>query len=120
VITYRPPDAGVPTVQPAGTIVPTAVPPPPPVDQIPTTPSGHSRAKPLLSHIGKGRLVHRTTLQLSFVLSARAYVQLIGRRHGRVVAETRRRRLSAGRHTVSLRLNPRRWPTALALKVAAA
>jgi hypothetical protein len=116
VITYRPPDAGVPPVIP-DQVTPGLLPPPPqPV--VPTQPGTlppPRRQRPLVSHIGRLRLVHRTTLVLPFTLSARARVQLVARRHGRIVAKTRRAVLSPGRHTVKLRLDPRHWPTKLAL-----
>jgi hypothetical protein len=69
--------------------------------------------------MSRARLVHRTTLVLSFTLTSRALVQLIARRHGRIVAETRRMILKAGRHTLMLRLDPRRWPTTLVLRATA-
>jgi hypothetical protein len=40
---------------------------------------------------------------------------MIARRRGRIVAQTPRRRLRAGKRTLRLRLNPHRWPTALAI-----
>jgi uncharacterized membrane protein YgcG len=54
-------------------------------------------------------------LELSITLTAAARVRLIARRHGRVVAQTPRRTLRAGKRTLRLRLKPRRWPTALAI-----
>ena len=117
VITFRPADNGVPAV-----IADTGIddsPPPPPVVTVtttaPTKTTKQKKAKPLISHIGRGRLVHRTMLELSFTLTARAHVRLIARRHGKVVAQTPRRTLKAGKRTLVLHLNPRRWPTALAL-----
>lgn len=115
-ITFRPPDASVPVVEPAGTIEATTVPPPPSVAPI-TTPVSHGsgHARPLVTHESRPRLIHGTTLVLSFTLTARARVQLVAKRRHRVVAETRRQVLKAGRHTLELKLNPRRYPTALAL-----
>jgi hypothetical protein len=116
VITFRPPDGGVPSVLPDQVNVAETPGPPPPVT--PVTPPPRQRvlrAKPLLTHLSRSRLVHRTTLVLSFTLTAAARVQLIARRHGRAVAETRRMVMNAGRHTLLLRLDPRHWPTALAL-----
>ncbi len=49
------------------------------------------KAKPLISHVSRSRVVHRTMLELSFTLTARAHVQLVARRHGRVVAQTPQR-----------------------------
>ena len=54
-------------------------------------------------------------LEFSFTLTAKARVQLIARRHGRTVGETKRKVLGKGRHTLKLPLNPKRWPTSLAL-----
>jgi hypothetical protein len=122
VITTRPPDAATAVLVGAGTIEAVAVPPPPNIVNpvIPTAPA-RTRAKALVTHMSRSRLVHRATLELSFTLTARARVQLIARRHGRVVAETHVLVLRAGRHTLTLRLDVHRWPTALALhaKVAA-
>jgi hypothetical protein len=123
VITYRPPDDSVPKVPigppvddsganlpPDQTPPPNAAPPPPPVVQ---------KVPPLISRVSR-RMLHRTTLELVFTLRARAFVQLLATRSRRVVARTRRYTLAAGRHSVRLRLNPKRWPTALDLRVTAA
>jgi hypothetical protein len=114
IITYRPPDSGVPVVIPQG----------PGFDQLPPPPSnpgGRNKRprrrilhpKPIVTHMGD-RLVG-TTLQLSFTLTKKAHVQLIARRHHAVVAQTRNLVLAPGRHTLSLSLNVRRWPTSLKL-----
>jgi hypothetical protein len=118
VISYRPPDAGVPAVIPdqvetAPTTIPTE-----PLPTLPTSPPPQHR-RPLVSHIGRPRLVHRTTLVLPFTLTGRARVQLVARRRGRIVAKTRRSVLRAGRHTLRLKLDPKRWPTKLALDAVA-
>ena len=67
---------------------------------------------PLLSHL-HSRLVHGSTLELSFHLAVRARVRLVAKRRSRVVAETPMRTLKAGSHKLLLRLDPRRWPTKL-------
>src|SRR5205807_6275064 len=48
-----------------------------------------------------------------FRLTSLALVRLVARRDGRLVAQTPRRRLKAGAHSLSLSLSRRRWPTAL-------
>jgi hypothetical protein len=123
VITYRPPDAGVPVVYPDL----------PPVDDslanqvapvptsalsvpAPSTPAKPVKAKALVRRV-KSRLVRGRVLVISFVLTARAHVQLIGRRNHHVVAKTRAESLRAGAHTLSLSLNPAVWPTKLNFEV---
>jgi hypothetical protein len=120
VISYRPPDGGVPHVIPP---VEVGVAPPPPPPMGPTAPIvkrkvRHIKVRPLVTHIGRLRLMHRTILVLSFTLTAKARVRLIARRHGKIVAQTRRRVLRRGRHTLKLPLNVKRWPTALKLNAA--
>jgi hypothetical protein len=116
VISYRPPDGGVPVVYPDA----------PPEDdslanqQPPSAPREPTvqraarprpiKGKPLLEHV-KSRLLQHSKLVVSFTLTARAHVQLVGHRKRRVVARSRRESLRAGRHELSLRLDPARWPT---------
>jgi hypothetical protein len=119
-ITYRPPDAGIPPV------VPDAPPeddsgltegPPPYGTRIALPPStGESRvAVPLFSKI-RSRLVHGTTLELRFHLAVKARVRLLAKRRKSVVASTPMRILTAGNRTLLLRLQRSRWPTKLALQ----
>lgn len=70
---------------------------------------------PLLSHM-HSRLLHGTTLQLSFHLAVKARVRLLAKRHNAVVASTPTRTLSAGNRSLLVRLNVRRWPTKLDLQ----
>jgi hypothetical protein len=70
---------------------------------------------PLLSDVHT-RLVHGSTLELSFHLAVKARVRLLAKRHTSIVASTPMRTLKAGKHSLQLRLNPRRWPTKLALQ----
>jgi hypothetical protein len=70
---------------------------------------------PLLSH-ERERLVHGTTLELTFHLAVRARVQLLAKRHRSVVASTPTRTLKAGRRSLQLRLDVHSWPTKLELK----
>jgi hypothetical protein len=121
VIAYRPPDAGVPVVYPdlppPDDSLANQQPPPPPAgppEQVPAAPKS-AHAKPLLEHI-KSRFLHGRVLMVSFTLTARAHVQLIGRRKGQVVASTPTESLRAGAHRLSLTLDPRHWPTKLQFK----
>jgi hypothetical protein len=70
---------------------------------------------PLLSDV-RSRLVHGTTLDLSFHLSVKATVRLLAKRRSKVVASTPTRTLQAGGHSLLLRLNAHRWPTKLDLQ----
>jgi hypothetical protein len=70
---------------------------------------------PLLSDVHT-RLLHDSTLELSFHLAVKARVRLIAKRHASVVASTPTRTLKAGKRSLQLRLNPRRWPTRLSLQ----
>lgn len=74
------------------------------------------KRKPALVSRIKQKMVGETVLELSFTLSAKAQVWLVGRRAGSVVAKTPRRTLAKGRRSVRVRLNPDRWPTKLDLK----
>jgi hypothetical protein len=74
-----------------------------------------SVAVPLLSHM-HSRLLHGTTLQLSFHLAVKARVRLLAKRRNAVVASTPTRTLSAGNRVLQVRLNARRWPTKLDLQ----
>jgi hypothetical protein len=53
------------------------------------------------------------TVVVRFRLTSLAVVRLIAKRDGRLVAQTAKRRLSAGQHSLSLHLRRRSWPTAL-------
>jgi hypothetical protein len=70
---------------------------------------------PLLSDI-HSRLIHHTTLDLSFNLSVKARIRLLAKRHGSVVASTAARVLQAGHRSLLLLLNIHRWPTKLSLQ----
>lgn len=121
-ITYRPPDQGLPQV---------AATAPPPDDSglneesvIPNgtfkeekkEPQSSNRVTlPLLSNL-HSRLLHGTTLELRFHLSVKARLRLIAKRKRQVVAQTQTVTLKAGNHSLQLRLNPKRWPTSLSLQ----
>jgi hypothetical protein len=120
-ITFRPPDEGVPQVVPDA---------PPPDDSGLEESIQQLKAAfvetqkpemfatvplPLLSHV-KSRLIHGTTLELSFHLAVRTRVRLIAERHRRVVAATKTQTLPAGGHSLRLQLNVHAWPTKLNLQ----
>jgi hypothetical protein len=121
VITERPADGGVPFQPPVDPPVDDSlkhqVRAPPPVvggsDE--RRSSRQRRAKPLVSGVDRRLLKGTTTLVVSFRLSARARVSVVARRRSRVVARTRPRKLAKGRHSLRLKLDPRRWPTRLAV-----
>jgi hypothetical protein len=77
------------------------------------------RRRPAIVSGVKQRLVHGTTLELSFLLREKAHVQLLARRGGAVVAKTRRYTMAKGRRSLRLPLDPQRWPTKLDLEVQA-
>jgi hypothetical protein len=125
-ITTRPADQGVPFVPPldlpiddSGATVP-FVPEVPVSDADPGTgtTAPPKKAKALVAGT-KSKLVHKTTLELTFTLRAKAHVQLIAKRRGKVVAKTKRVTLKAGKRIVKLKLNRKKWPTALQLKATA-
>jgi hypothetical protein len=121
VITFRPPDQGLPQV--------VADAPPPDTsglnEEVPlqTDVQGqetHSESNgkvqlPLLSHL-HSRLVHGSTLRLSFHLAVKARVRLLAKRSRRIVAATPMRTLKAGSRALLLPLNPHSWPTKLSLQ----
>lgn len=121
VIASRPIDGGVPVLYPdlppvddsLANQLPPAAPAGPPTQTL--APAKRKQTKRLVEHI-KSRFLHRRELVISFTLTARAHVQLLGRRKHKVVASTRRESLKPGRHKLSLRLDPASWPTAMQFK----
>ena len=119
-ITYRPPDEGVPqepsdtlAVDNSGLEEPVFV-----LEDIANHAPVNKFATvtvPLLSHL-RSRLLHGTTLELSFHLAVKATVRLLAHRHRRVVGATRTRTLAAGNRSLSLRLSRDTWPTSLSLQ----
>lgn len=121
-ITFRPPDEGVPK------IVPDA--PPPDTSGVVDTQAakaalteslGATEAKvrsSLLSNI-HSRLVRGTTLELRFHLAVKARVRLLAKRKKKVVASTATRTFASGNRKLLLTLDRRRWPTKLNLKTKA-
>ncbi len=120
-ITYRPPDQGLPQVL-------ADAPPPDTSGQVEEPPDyggTFAEAKgipiestvqaPLLTHL-HSRIVRGTTLELSFHLAVKARVRLLATRHKQVVASTPMRTLAAGNRKLLLALNRKRWPTKLSLQ----
>jgi hypothetical protein len=117
-ITSRPPDEGLPQVQPAhsqSAEEEEALAPPTARLRKPTVESYRVAVAPYSA--AHTRLLHGSTLELSFHLPVKARVRLLAERHTSVVARTPIRVLTAGRHALLLRLSPRHWPTRLQLQV---
>ncbi len=121
-ITYRPPDQGLPQVAPEApplddSGLPEFAPPCEKVSLSGSKPGSESTlvSVPLLSHL-HSRLVHRTTLELRFHLAVKARVRLVATRGRSVVATTPTRTLGPGSRRLMLRLNPKRWPTKLGMQ----
>jgi hypothetical protein len=120
VITVRPTDGGVPQLPPNepppdDSLANQLPPPPPPAPSTSTQEQGLSR-KPPFSDV-RSHVVHGYTLELSFRLTVKSHVQLLASHKGRRVAQTSGVTLKAGMHTLSLHLDPHRWPNKLNLKV---
>lgn len=125
-ITYRPSDAATVVVSPdtlpdddSGIAPPIFEQPPPEGYTPPQTGAPKAKAKRLVTGV-KRKMIGRTTLQISFTLTAKARVQLLAKRKKTVVARTKRRTLAKGKHKVTLKLDRKRWPTALDLRAEAA
>jgi hypothetical protein len=59
---------------------------------------------------------HGLTVTVKFQLSSLADVQLLAKLHGKTIARTRNERLGAGKHSLSLHLQRKRWPSGLSFK----
>ncbi len=120
-VTFRPPDQGLPQLPPDA--------PPPDDSGLVEAPPNYGGAfsesqgsaaqskvtLPLLSHM-HSRLVHGSTLELRFHLAVKARIRLIAQRRRQVVASTATRTFAAGDRKLLLRLDRRRWPTKLSLQ----
>jgi hypothetical protein len=84
----------------------------PPYEPLPKHPR---KPRPLYTHL-RQKLLHHTVLQLSFVLHAKAHVQLIAKEHKQVVAKTARLTLDKGKQQIRLALDPKHWPTHLSFQ----
>jgi hypothetical protein len=118
-IGYRPPDEGLPQVPPdlppiddSGLDEPAST-ESVPVPEAPKAPTPR-RTLSLLWDL-HSKLVDGTTLRLSFHLRVRARVELLAKRHRKIVAATGKRVLAAGDRALLLRLDRRQWPTKLSL-----
>jgi hypothetical protein len=118
-ITFRPADAGLPQIAPDA-------PPPDDSGELPAQASKGALQlipeieepkvrEPLLSGLHT-RLVHGTTLELSFHLTVKARIKLLAKRKKKVVASTPTRTFASGNRKLLLRLNRRQWPTKLDLQ----
>jgi len=117
-VTYRPPDASLPAVPPTSL----------PIDDSGAAADNSQETPevleeplprhkpPVLSGI-KQRIVAGHVLEMSFVLHAKARVQLVAKRQGSVVAKTAQYTMAKGKRSLRLPLDPRRWPTKLDLRV---
>jgi hypothetical protein len=121
-ISYRPPDASIPFEAPEDFPEDDSGANPPSIPSLPTSPSPPTTEakvrEALFSHV-KAKLVGRATLALTFTLATKSHVKLVALRKKRKVAATRRIVLTHGRHTLTLRLDLRAWPTKLDLQVQA-
>jgi hypothetical protein len=116
-VSYRPPDNSLPVVPPialpeddSGAYLPPAEPP------LGGEFERERRPRALLTDVHQ-RLIGGNVLELTFVLRATAYVKLVAKRKGRVVAATPRYTMGKGRRSLRLRLDPKRWPSSLDLQV---
>jgi hypothetical protein len=124
-ITFRPQDAATiivppddPPVDDSG-IAPPVISEPPPDQTIPPSDAPVTkRARKLVTGV-RSRMIHRTTLELTFTLTAKARVQLVAKRRKTVVARTKRATLAKGKHKLRLRFSTRHWPTKLDFRVTA-
>jgi hypothetical protein len=88
----------------------------PEVPEYPSLPHSAPKCPAIYTHL-KQTVIHKSVLQLSYVLHARAHVQLIAKDRKKVVAKTARMTLEKGPHHTRLRLDPKNWPTHLAFEV---
>jgi hypothetical protein len=91
---------------------------PPPAPDPPQQPprAAPRRRIPALVRDIRVRRQGRTTLVIRFRLARRAQISFLGKRRSRVVARTRRVTRRPGRHTLRMRVSPRRWPTRIDLR----
>jgi hypothetical protein len=124
-ITFRPPDAATIVFPPdtppddtSGLAPPVFYEPPPDTSDVPDPSTETKRARKLVTGVRR-RMIHRTTLELTFTLTAKAHVQLVAKRKRTVVARTKRVTLAKGKHRLRLRLSAKHWPTKLDFRVTA-
>jgi hypothetical protein len=121
IITYRPPDGGTPALPPdtppADDSLANQTPPPPP-PPTPSTPPTYKTRLALVTNV-KAKLLKHNVEELTFKLTTAAKVELVAKRKKKVVAHTKLTRLGAGRRTLKLQLDPKHWPTSLAINASA-
>jgi hypothetical protein len=112
-ISARPPDARTRRIIPFSPPIDDSQQFAPPPVTVPPTETTEVPGVTLPALLGKVKAKRkgRRTLVVSFELARRARVALVARRRSKVVARTKAKELTPGRHKLSLRLNPRRWPT---------
>jgi hypothetical protein len=115
IITYRPNEAIEQATSDA----------PPPDDSLLFAPPPDAEPVEQVSTVGRLKAavrsvkskLHGRTLTLTFRVVRAARVTVTARRKRRVVAQVKTRLLKPGNHSVELKLNPKRWPTKLSMKV---
>lgn len=112
-ITFRPNEAAAQFIPDALPVDDSQLLAPPPVEiqAAPVVETQTRRVSALLRNV-RARTRGRT-LTVSFRLSRRAKVQLIAQRGNRVVARTKYVTIRPGQRKLTLKLNPKRWPTRL-------
>jgi hypothetical protein len=117
-VTYRPPDDSLPSVPPIGLPEDDSGETPAAGDELPEGElPPERRSRPLVTRLRRKMVGGGAVLELSFLLHAKAHVQLLARLHGHVVAKTPRYEMGKGPHSVRLRLDPKRWPSKLDFEV---
>jgi len=119
-ITYRPPDQGLPQQPLAGVSAGEegeAGGSGPRFSSLPAQAGKIVRVQAsAFSHV-RERVLRGDVLRVSFTLPVKARVRLLAELRRRVIASTRSSVLAAGRRSLRLALDPRRWPTKLQLDV---
>jgi hypothetical protein len=70
---------------------------------------------PLLTHL-RTKVIHGTTLVLSFHLAVKAKLRLLALRRKKVIGQTAMKTFRAGNGSLQLKLDPKRWPEHLKLQ----
>lgn len=92
---------------------------PPPQEEEPTEEETEPKSRPpLIKHV-KSHL-EGLRLIVTFTVTRRAKVQLLAKRHGKVVARTKARVFGPGERKLTLRLSRKHYPTGLAFKTSEA
>ncbi|MDA0184765.1 hypothetical protein OJ997_30970 [Solirubrobacter phytolaccae] len=72
--------------------------------------------KALITNVKKPKVSKKLVLSLSFRVNRRAKIQLIARRGGKTVAQTKNKTYKPGKVTLKLQLSRKKWPTGLRFK----